>query len=65
MNDLLELKAQMVRHRIRQRQVAGLLNIGESRLSDILNGLRPIDSDLRRRIRQAIEDLVAERESRL
>jgi len=63
-NDLLELKAQMVLHCIRQRQVARVLNIGESHLSDLLSGVRPINSDLRRRIRQAIEDLVAERESR-
>lgn len=54
MNDLLELKAEMVRHRIRQRQVARYLDIGESYLSDVLNAVRPVDSDIKRRIREAI-----------
>jgi len=35
---LLDLKAEMVRHRIRQRQVAALLGLSEGRLSDILLG---------------------------
>ena len=52
-----ELKLEMVRHRIRQRQVAALLGISEPRLSDLLNGFKPIDSSRKREIRDAIHEL--------
>jgi hypothetical protein len=61
LNDLLELKAEMVRQRIRQRQIARLLDIGESCLSDILNGIRPVDSEMKKRIRDAIDDLAGKK----
>jgi len=60
MNDCLELKVEMVRCRIRQHQVAKLLDISESYLSDILNAVKPVDSDMKRRIRKAIDVLSAE-----
>jgi len=61
---LLDLKAEMVRHRIRQRQVAALLGLSEGRLSDILLGVKPVDSDMVRRIREAIETLKSQHDSR-
>lgn len=57
--DLLELKAEMVLRRVRQRQVAVRLGISESQFSDMLNGYRAVDSDLKRRIREIIDELSA------
>ena len=54
---LLDLKAEMVRNRIKQRQVAARLELSEGRLSDILLGVKPVDADMVRRIREAIEVL--------
>ena len=59
--NLLDLKADMVRIRIRQRHVAVMLDISESRFSDILNGYKPVDSSLQRQIREAIEKLIDQR----
>ncbi|RJP80235.1 MAG: hypothetical protein C4524_04100 [Candidatus Zixiibacteriota bacterium] len=58
MGDLLELKAELVRHRVRQRELAQYLQISESHLSDILNSIKPVDSELYHQIRIAFEALV-------
>jgi transcriptional regulator with XRE-family HTH domain len=57
MTDLIELKAEMVRRRVRQRQVAKRLEISEGYLSDVLNGVKAVDSELRRAISEAIKEL--------
>lgn len=57
MNEMLEIKAEMVRRRIRQRSVARHLGISEAYLSDLLNGIRAVDSQTKKEIRTTIESL--------
>lgn len=57
MSDLIELKAEMVRRRVRQRQVAKQLEISEGYLSDVLNGVKPVDSELKQAIAKVIDEL--------
>lgn len=60
-SNLLDLKAEMVRNRVRQREVAALLGICESRLSDILNGFRAVDSGTRRAISEIVRQIIEQR----
>jgi len=62
--DSLELKSLLVLRRIKQRDLARYLGLSPSRLCDLLNAVRPIDSDVQRRIREAIETLKSQRETR-
>ena len=44
------LQVEMFRRRLKQKQLAALLEIGESRLSEVLRGRRPANGDLLRRM---------------
>lgn len=57
MMECLDLKIEMCRRRIKQREVAAQIGISESRLSDLLTGFRPVDSEMKRRIREAVRTL--------
>ena len=44
------LQVEMFKRHLKQKQLAQLLEVGESRLSEVLRGRRPANSDLLRRM---------------
>ena len=48
------LQVEMFKRRLKQKQLAQLLEVGESRLSEVLRGRRPANSDLLRRMYQKL-----------
>ena len=44
------LQVEMFKRRLKQKQLAHLLEVGESRLSEVLRGRRPANGDLLRRM---------------
>ena len=44
------LQVEMFKRRLKQKQLAQLLEVGESRLSEVLRGRRPANGDLLRRM---------------
>lgn len=57
MVDLMEIRIELLKRGITQRQLALHLGVSDSYLSDILRSIKPVNSDLIREIKQAIEDL--------
>ena len=49
------LEVEMFKRRLKQKQLAQLLGIGESRLSDVIRHKRPANSDLLRRIHKKLD----------
>ncbi|MCC3155247.1 helix-turn-helix domain-containing protein [Hymenobacter sp. BT770] len=48
------LQLEMFRRRLKQKQLAQLLEVGESRLSQVLRGRRPANGDFLRRMYQKL-----------
>lgn len=58
MSELMDLKLRMVKNGIKQREVAKAIDVSEGYLSDIMTGYKPVDSDLRKKIVAALEQLI-------
>ncbi len=58
-NPIAELRGQIARKRIRQRDLATTLGMNETLLSHILNGHRPMPAGMEARIHTALDRLEA------
>ena len=57
MSEQLEIRLELMKRGLTQRQIALYLGLSDSYVSDILRSIRPVGSDILRDIRQAINEL--------